>query len=136
MSWCDVVVVPSLASTGSSSVIHRAAAYGKPVVASDLPDFRALVDEEGLAIEFVPAGDAVALARTLEHIVKNHELRAQMSAANIAAARMLTPERIAQRYLAVFREMLPEPAYQLPSPSPVAPVRVGPVPAESAVASN
>mgnify|MGYP000158755591 CR=1 FL=1 len=38
----SVVVLPYLASTGASSVVHRAAAWGRPLIASDLPDLRAV----------------------------------------------------------------------------------------------
>ncbi|MHB8620550.1 MAG: glycosyltransferase [Chloroflexota bacterium] len=106
MAWADVVVVPSLASTGSSSVIHRAAARGKVIVASDLPDFRALVDEEGMAIELVPPGDAAALATAIERIHHDAGLVRGASAANLAAAARLTPGQVASRYVAVFRAAL------------------------------
>ncbi|MDE3075420.1 MAG: glycosyltransferase family 4 protein, partial [Chloroflexota bacterium] len=57
MRWADVVVVPSLASTGSSSVIHRAAAHGKTIVASAIPDFMALAQDEHIAMELVEPGN-------------------------------------------------------------------------------
>jgi glycosyltransferase involved in cell wall biosynthesis len=102
MAWADVLVAPNLAATGSSSVIHRAAALGKTIVASDIPDFRALADEEQLAIEFVPPADPEALRRTLERVTSDADLRARARRANLEAARRLTPARVARQYLAVF----------------------------------
>lgn len=52
----SVVAMPYTSSAGSSGVAHLACAYGVPIVASDIPDCRQLVDEEGLAIEFYQPG--------------------------------------------------------------------------------
>jgi glycosyltransferase involved in cell wall biosynthesis len=61
-----VVVAPYLVATGSSATIHRALALGRPVIATDLPEFRAMAREEDVQIEFVPASDPLRLARALE----------------------------------------------------------------------
>ena len=52
----SVAVLPYTSSAGSSGIAHLACTYGVPIVASDIPDFRRLADEEGLAIDFFPAG--------------------------------------------------------------------------------
>ncbi len=43
-----VVVLPYLTSTGCSGVFHLACGFAKPVVMSDLPDFRKMLEEEGI----------------------------------------------------------------------------------------
>ena len=110
MAWTDVVVVPNLASTGSSSVIHRAIAHGKAVIASDLPDFRAMADEEGLAIQFVPPGDAAALADGMIRLGRDPSLRQRLGATNAKAAERLTPRSVARQYAAVFAQAALQPA--------------------------
>ena len=60
-----VSVLPYTSSAGSSGIAHLACAYGVPIVASDIPDFRRLADEEGLAIDFFPAGNVGELAQHL-----------------------------------------------------------------------
>ncbi|HEX7892659.1 MAG TPA: glycosyltransferase, partial [Terriglobales bacterium] len=60
-----VAVLPYTSSAGSSGIAHLACTYGVPIIASDLPDFRRLADEEGLAIDFFPCGDNEALAAHL-----------------------------------------------------------------------
>jgi len=79
----DVVVLPYRSVTGSG-VLPLAFHYGKPVVASDLPGFRELVTD-GENGWLVPAGDAGALAHTLQTRVSRAAAEAMGPA--IAAAR-------------------------------------------------
>ena len=41
----DVVVIPYFTTTGTSGVFHLACGYGRPIVASNLPEIRELVDD-------------------------------------------------------------------------------------------
>jgi glycosyltransferase involved in cell wall biosynthesis len=103
MAAAHVLVAPNLATSGASSVIHRAVAYGKAVIASDLPDFRALVEEEGMSIEFCDPGNAAQLAKAIRRLCSDFERRSRASDANLAAAARLTPTAIAGTYLKVFQ---------------------------------
>jgi len=115
----DVVVVPSLATTGSSSVIHRAMAHGKAIVASDLPDFRALVQEEGAAIEFCAAGDVAGLAQAIVRVCEDQPLRRLAGERNLAAASRLTPAIVAGMYLGLFHSLTqPAPLSVMPRLAP------------------
>src|SRR6059058_6650590 len=58
----SIAVMPYSSSAGSSGVAHLACAYGVPIVASDIPDFRQLAEEEGLAINFFEPGNVQSLA--------------------------------------------------------------------------
>lgn len=124
VQWSDVVVIPSMVATGASSVMHRAAAAGKSIIASDLQDFRAAVDEQGFAVCFAPPGDANTLAQAITEVALNQEYRSWASATNLIAAERVTPERIASRYMTVFNFLLSQQAaaeFELrPSPPPVA----------------
>jgi glycosyltransferase involved in cell wall biosynthesis len=106
VAGADVVVVPSLASPGASSVIHRAAAQGKAIVASDLPDYRALAAEQGFAVEFCPPGDGQALAEAIHRVCLSSGLRLRAREVNLAASARVTPAVIAGRYVALFQSAL------------------------------
>lgn len=101
----SIVVVPATATTGASSVVHRAAALGRPIVASDLPDLRRLADEEGLWLAFVPPADARALARTLRSLLADESLRLAMARRNLEAMRSMTIDHTGGRYLSIFRAL-------------------------------
>jgi glycosyltransferase involved in cell wall biosynthesis len=92
-----VVALPYSSSAGSSGVAHLACAYGVPMVASDIPDCRQLVNEEGLAIDFYQPGNARSLAETLLALLENRARQREMALQNHSAAlRMSMPEIIRQ----------------------------------------
>src|SRR5581483_4158475 len=62
----DLLVIPSRVE-GVPLVLHEAASYGVPVVASDLPGIRAATIEGATALLF-PAGDIGALARAIQRV--------------------------------------------------------------------
>lgn len=74
-SRAKLVVLPSIATTGSSSVLYRAAAFGRAIIASDLPELRAIANEENLWIEFFPSGDDFSLGITLERLLTDTSRR-------------------------------------------------------------
>jgi len=105
-----VVVVPSDASTGSSGVIHRAMSYGRAVLASDLPDFRGLAQDDGLELAWFKPGDPVALAGAIAALLDDSESRRRIVKHNLEAMSRLGPARIADAYLAAFEDRSPRAA--------------------------
>ena len=105
-----VVVVPARASTGSSGVIHRAVAHGRPVLASDLPDFRALAREEDLALEWYRAGDAASLSSALASLLDDPARRDALVRHNHASLARLSPRRTVDAYVAAFARRDPVPS--------------------------
>src|SRR5688572_2061827 len=97
-----VVVVPARASTGSSGVIHRAAAHGRAVLVSDLPDFRALAREEDLALEWYRAGDADSLCDALGGLLNDSSRREALVRHNRESLAQRAPRRMVDAYLAAF----------------------------------
>jgi glycosyltransferase involved in cell wall biosynthesis len=97
-----VVVVPARASTGSSGVIHRAVANGRAVIASDLPDFRALAREEDLALEWYRAGDEGALSEALDGLLSDASRRHALVRHNRESLARLSPRRMVDAYLTAF----------------------------------
>jgi glycosyltransferase involved in cell wall biosynthesis len=97
-----VVVLPYTATTGSSSVLHRAAAFGRPMVASDLPDMRAVADEENLLVNYAPPGEAAGLAEALARLLADPERQAAQARHNYEAMRAMTLDHTCARYVALF----------------------------------
>src|SRR5579859_7474504 len=97
-----VVVLPYTATTGTSSVLHRAAAVGRPVLASDLPDLRAAADEEGLLAGYVPPGDSRALAAALEALLADRPRQVAWAWHNLEMMRGMTLDQTCARYLELF----------------------------------
>jgi len=65
-----VVLMPYASSTGASGVAHIACAYGVPMISADLPDFREMAEEEGLAIQFYPPAEPLKLADLLVNLLR------------------------------------------------------------------
>jgi len=97
-----VIAMPYTSSAGSSGVAHLACAYGVPIVASDIPDCRQLVEEEGLAMEFYRPGDAQSLAEALLGILENRARQRQMALQNHSAALRMSMPEIIRQYVRTF----------------------------------
>jgi glycosyltransferase involved in cell wall biosynthesis len=97
-----VAVLPYTSSAGSSGIAHLACTYGVPIVASDIPDFRRLADEEGLAIDFFPVGDIPALATQLIDLLQNRDRQIEMALRNTSAALRMSMPEIIRQYLRTF----------------------------------
>jgi glycosyltransferase involved in cell wall biosynthesis len=98
----SVAVLPYTSSAGSSGIAHLACTYGVPIVASDIPDFRRLADEEGLAIDFFPAGEVEELASHLTDLLQNRERQIEMAMQNVSAALRMSMPEIIRQYLRTF----------------------------------
>jgi glycosyltransferase involved in cell wall biosynthesis len=105
-SRASLVVMPYSSATGSSGVAHQACQFGLPIVCSDLPDFRDMAEEEGLAIEFFRAGDQKSLTTAVIGVLRNLERQRDMAEQNYAAAVRLTMPQIVRKYLRSFEWQL------------------------------
>ena len=81
----EIVCAPSLAAESFGIVLAEAMAAGVPVVASDLPGYRAVL-RDGQAGRLTPPGDPVALADALYDLLQDEEERRRLAAAGSAAA--------------------------------------------------
>ncbi len=97
----DVVVLPYLTATGTSGVFHMACGYGKPVVASDLPELRELV-ELGASAILVPSGDEEALKDAVLRVLSNEDLASKMSLRNLFFAKKESWSTVAGAYEEVY----------------------------------
>lgn len=125
-----IVVLPYTATTGSSSVLFRAAAWGRAVVCSDLAELCAAAGEAGLQAEFFRSGDAGSLAAALGRLLDEPRLRHAQVAHNLRALEQATPEAITHAYLRAFNLALGARHSPLRAAAPAAfPAARQPVPA-------
>jgi len=101
----DLIVLPYLTTTGTSGVFHLACGFGKPVVASDLPEIREMV-AEGASAFLVPPGDIEALKGSILTALDNPSLLIGMGRRNLAYATRESWERVAEAYEAVYARLL------------------------------
>jgi glycosyltransferase involved in cell wall biosynthesis len=98
----SVTVMPYSSATGASGVAHLACAYGVPVVSADIPDFRQMQEDEGMGIDFYPAGDAGALADCLVSLLNDNERQRLVAEQNFSVALRMTLPRVVHDYLRYF----------------------------------
>jgi glycosyltransferase involved in cell wall biosynthesis len=101
-STASVVVMPYHSATGASGVAHIACEYGVPIVSADIPDFREMAADEGLAIDFYEIGVPENLAEKLLMLLNSEEQQREMSEQNFAAAMRMTMPQIIQKYVRSF----------------------------------
>jgi phosphatidylinositol alpha-mannosyltransferase len=81
---CDVFVAPSTGQESFGIVLLEAMACGRPIVCSDIPGYRQVVDPGGSRV--VPPGDAGQLAAAITDLARQPALRRRMGASNCARA--------------------------------------------------
>ena len=101
-STASVVVMPYTSATGSSGVAHLACEYGVPIVSADIPDFREMAEDEGLAIAFYETGEPESLADSLLTLLADPALQREMAELNFSAALRMTMPQIIRQYLRTF----------------------------------
>ena len=102
LSAADLFVLPTL-DEGCSNALLEALACGLPIVTSDRPFNRAVVDES-MALLVDPA-DPAALGAAIAELVDRPERRAALGAAALAHAGAFRLERRASRILALLRDV-------------------------------
>ena len=77
---CDLFVAPATGQESFGIVLLEAMACARPVVCSDIPGYRLVVDPAGARL--VPPGDAPGLARAITDLAQDPERRRQMGGLN------------------------------------------------------
>lgn len=98
----QIVILPYLASTGSSSVILQAGMWGRALVASDIPEIRLLSKENGLDVNFFTNRDPVSLAEAIKFLIASPVSRKAQIEHNFNALQHLRPEATCRAYLQAF----------------------------------
>jgi len=105
-SACDMVVVPSRPPEAFGMALAQGMATGKPVVGSDIPGVRSLVQngEQGF---LVPPGDRKALAAAMTVLAGDPGLRARLGAAGRQrVVQTYSWKAAAEKLLAVYQDVL------------------------------
>jgi glycosyltransferase involved in cell wall biosynthesis len=98
----SLLVMPYTSASGPSGVAHQACQFGLPIVSADIPEFRDMAEEEGIAIEFYRTGDAPSLARALIALLRDPQRQREMAEINFSAAVRMTMPEIIRQYLRSF----------------------------------
>ncbi len=99
----SALVLPYDSATGSSGPAHQACEYGVPIVCADIPDFRGMVTDEGMAVQFYKVGNARDLADQIIRILRSSELEHKMAEQNFTAGVQMTMTNVIRSYLRWFR---------------------------------
>jgi glycosyltransferase involved in cell wall biosynthesis len=104
LSAADVFAFPSMYE-GLGGAVVEAMALGLPIVASDLPAIREVVEEGGNAL-LVQRGDPAALAHAIDALLNGHERRVALGrrSRQIFEERF-TLDRVVPRMVALYREL-------------------------------
>lgn len=101
----DIVVLPSYRE-GLPKTLIEACAIGRPIVTTDAIGCKECVDE-GVNGFKVPVGDGIALAKALERLILDKDLRFQMGVAGRAKAeKEFDVEDVIQKHLDIYESML------------------------------
>ncbi len=100
-----VVVLPYHAAPGTSGVFHLACGFGRPVVASDLPEIKEIVDDGASAI-LVPPGNIDELTNAILRVLSDHDLSVKMSRQNLLFAQKESWNVVSKEYVATYLSLL------------------------------
>jgi glycosyltransferase involved in cell wall biosynthesis len=102
----QVVVLPYKATTGASSVLFLAAAYGRAVVASDLIELRALTKESNIQVEFFENGNAESLRNAISVLLASPSRCLAQAENNFKAVQSTRLNATCHLYLKAFNRAL------------------------------
>jgi glycosyltransferase involved in cell wall biosynthesis len=102
-SQATLVVVPYRATAGSSATVHQAIGVGRPVISADLPELRAMAEEEDLWLEFFPPDNAEKLAEAVEGLLADPARRLEIAQHNLRSAQRNSLAATSERYLSLFQ---------------------------------
>ncbi len=98
----SLVVLPYDSATGASGPAHQACEFGLPIVSAGIPDFRAMAENEDLAMRFYKVGDASDLAEQLAVVLRSPNLEHAMALQNFAAGVEMNITQVVSNYLRWF----------------------------------
>jgi phosphatidylinositol alpha-mannosyltransferase len=103
-----VVASPALKNESFGIVLLEAMAAGRPIVASDIPGYRAVIEGEDDGV-LVPPGDAKALARAIARLLEDPARRLALAARGRARAERFGWSNVAARLEGYYHEVLSRP---------------------------
>ncbi|MFQ5773404.1 MAG: glycosyltransferase family 4 protein [Kiloniellaceae bacterium] len=125
LAQAHVVCLPSYRE-GLPKILIEAAACGRPIVASDVPGCREIARAGDNALS-VPIRDAEALARAIERLIADPDLRRRMGARGRSIAEAeFSVARVVRETLAVYNALLEAAGRLTPQPNSETQVRCSP----------
>jgi len=109
MAEAEALAVPSLRGESFGIVLVEGMAAGVPVVASDIPAYRAVLDDGRLG-RLVPPGEPEALANGLLAVLRDADLRRDLTARAYTGVEMFAWPRVASDIMAAYRDAIEESA--------------------------
>lgn len=101
----DIVVLP-YTEASQSGVLNLAAAFGKPVIVTDVGELRASVEPNGLGM-VVPPGDPERLARAIRILSESITLRNEFGANALAWVKgPIAPETVGAQAVGIYRTVV------------------------------
>jgi phosphatidylinositol alpha-mannosyltransferase len=100
-----VFCAPSTGFESFGMVLLEAMAAGTPIVASDIEGYRAVVSHQGEGL-LIPPKDPAALAETITYLLRSPDLCQAMGARGQATASRYTWDRVAERVLDYYHDVL------------------------------
>ena len=119
MAAAQVLCAPSNGGESFGIVLVEAMAAGLPVIASDIPGYRAVL-AEGTAGVLVPPDNPEALEKALFAVLGNAELRDDLRASGLARAERYSWDRLIRQVMEAYEEavaMGPRVVHELPVPA-------------------
>jgi rhamnosyl/mannosyltransferase len=110
---CDVFVLPSITNAEMFGVVQlEAMACRKPVISTNLPTGVPWVNQHGKTGYVVPPANVEELARAVQKLVSNPQLREEMGeAGRMRVEQHFTSTKMAEAMLQVYQEMLHGPCF-------------------------
>jgi phosphatidylinositol alpha-mannosyltransferase len=105
MRQAELLCAPSLGGESFGIVLTEALAAGLPVVASDIPGYRAVL-AEGAAGMLVPPGNPPALENGLFSMLRDPELRRDLSVSGVARAERYSWDRVVNQVVEAYEEAI------------------------------
>lgn len=99
----DLIVLPYHTCTGTSGVVHLASSYGIPIIGTDLPEFRELMNE-GCKI-ILSEHDPNLLAEKIKYVLENPNFMLNVREQNLVFARKRIWEKIAISYYSLYQQI-------------------------------
>lgn len=101
----QVLCAPSNGGESFGMILAEAMAAGLPVVASDIPGYRAVL-AEGAAGVLTPPDDPAALENALFGVLRNPELREDLTASGLARAERYSWDRIICQVMEAYQDAI------------------------------
>lgn len=102
----SVLCAPSLRGESFGMILLEAMAAETPIVCSDLTGYRKVIGTGDQAALLVPPGDAAGLGAALRLVLDDPTLAASLAAAGCQRAATFSMDRLAERYLDLYRSAI------------------------------